>query len=240
MKQLAILTQLFNFPKTKMPLFYNNMLTYINKEDIHIIRENEGETDNKDIDTLLFLFKVLKIKEYISNELVGKYEYVLYMDATDTNIIRNPVNIINEFNKYNKSIIFGGEKVLYPNTEHNYLYDYKPKESEFIYLNAGVWLGKVKSVLKHMQQMVDNIDCIYEDQGRWTYQYLTNDDIIIDQKREFVFNTYDAADYITITEDGVLLNKITPYIIHDNGPKSGNTLKICEFYNGKKSKTTIV
>lgn len=240
MKQLAVLTQIFNYPKSYMPAFYDNALKYFNKEDIHIIRENEGETTNKSIDDLLFLFKVIKIKEYIQNNLLGKYEHVLYMDATDTNFIKNPSDIVFEFNKHNKSIIFGGEMVLYPHTENDYLYDYKPKETEFIYLNAGVWIGKVEKVIQHMQQMIDNIDCIYEDQGRWTYQYLHNDDIMIDQHNHFFFNTYNAADYISITKTGVTLKNMSPYVIHDNGPKSGNTFKICEFYNNKKSNKTLM
>ena len=213
MKELAVLTQIFNYPKSYMPVFYNNALMYFNKEDIHIIRENEGEINNMNIDNLLFLFKVIKIKEYIESNLLNKYEYVLYMDATDTNFINNPVNMIIEFKKYNKSIIFGGEKVLYPHTENDYLYNYKPKESEFIYLNAGVWIGKVEKVIDHMQKIIDNTKCIYEDQGRWTYQYLHNDDIMIDQHNHFFFNTYDAGNYITITEEGVILKNMNPYIL---------------------------
>ena len=240
MKNLALLTQLFNHSQSKMPLFYDNALKYFDKDDIHIIRENQGETIGKDFDTLLFLFKVNKIKEYIENNLLNKYEYVLYMDGTDTNFIRNPENLLNEFNEYDKSIIFGGELVLYPHTENDYLYENKPKNSQFIYLNSGVWIGKVEKVIKHMQQMINNTECIYDDQGRWTYQYLYNDDIMIDQNRKFIFNTYNAADYITLTKDGVVLKDINPYIIHDNGPQKDNTFKICDFYNGKKSKKTIM
>ena len=70
-----------------------------------------------------------------------------------------------------------------------------------------------------------------DDQGRWSIQYLLNDDIIIDQERDFFFSTLDTKDSVKIEGNEVLLLNLDAYIIHDNGPFNDNTIKLTNILN---------
>jgi hypothetical protein len=60
---------------------------------------------------------------------------------------------------------------------------------------------------------------------------LLNDDIIIDQERDFFFSTLDTKDSVKIEGDKVSLLDLSAFIIHDNGPHTDNTIKLTQFLN---------
>jgi hypothetical protein len=60
---------------------------------------------------------------------------------------------------------------------------------------------------------------------------LLNDDIIIDQERDFFFSTLDTKHSVKIEGSEISLLNLGAYIIHDNGPHTENTIKLTEFLN---------
>ena len=60
---------------------------------------------------------------------------------------------------------------------------------------------------------------------------MLNDDIIIDQERDFFFSTLDTKDSVKIEGNEVLLLNLDAYIIHDNGPHNDNTIKLTQILN---------
>jgi hypothetical protein len=60
---------------------------------------------------------------------------------------------------------------------------------------------------------------------------LLNDDIIIDQERDFFFSTLDTKNSVKIEGSEISLLNLNAYIIHDNGPYTENTIKLTELLN---------
>ena len=82
--------------------------------------------------------------------------------------------------------------------------------------------------------MINIIDKEYQngidDQGKWTIEYLLNDDIFIDQECNFFFSTYNSKDKIKIDNGGVSLYGVDSFIVHDNGPHNEETIKLVNYF----------
>ena len=186
--KIALMTVLFDYPDYYLPTFYENALKSYNQEDIHIVRFNKL-IDSESYYDKLFYYKVIGLLEYIESHVVGKYDYILFLDATDTNFISSPNNIIDSFKEYDCSVLLGAEYGLWPPTNYEHLYDSKPKLTDKFYLNSGTYIGYTDKVIYHLKDIIEkkyqeNID----DQGRWSIQYLLNDDIKIDQECKIFFS----------------------------------------------------
>jgi hypothetical protein len=96
MKKIALVTALFDYPDHYEPSFYKNALKYFSPEDIHVVRNNGLITNGSYYDKLYF-YKTVKVLEYLEENVVGKYEYILFLDATDKNFIKSPEGIIEKF-----------------------------------------------------------------------------------------------------------------------------------------------
>ena len=121
---IALITSLFDYPNYYLPTFYNNGLKYFHKDDIHIIRNN-GLVENGSYYDKLYFYKIPKVLEYLKENILGKYDFVLFLDATDTNFYTSPENIVEKFIGKNCSIIMGAEKGLWPPTSYTHLYNKK-------------------------------------------------------------------------------------------------------------------
>jgi FkbM family methyltransferase len=224
--KIALMTVLFDYPDYYLPTFYENALKSYNQEDIHIVRFNKL-IDSESYYDKLFYYKVIGLLEYIESHVVGKYDYILFLDATDTNFISSPNNIIDSFKEYDCSVLLGAEYGLWPPTNYEHLYDSKPKLTDKFYLNSGTYIGYTDKVIYHLKDIIEkkyqeNID----DQGRWSIQYLLNDDIKIDQECKIFFSTYLSKKDVTIDGDKAKLNNLEACIIHDNGPHGDETIKL--------------
>lgn len=230
MNKIALITALFDYPDYYQPSFYKNALKYFSPEDIHVVR-NSGLIDGSYYDKLYF-YKTVKVLEYIETHIVGKYDYILFLDATDTNFIKSPEGIIEKFKSLNCNIVMGAEKGLWPPTNYTHLYDNKHVINDSKYLNSGTYFGYTDKIIYHLKDIIEKeYQTGIDDQGRWTIQYLLNDDIMIDQERDFFFSTLDTKDSIKIEGGKVSLLTSNAYIIHDNGPYTENTIKLTELLN---------
>lgn len=228
MENIALITSLFDYPEYYLPTFYNNSLKYFDKKDIHIIRNNGLITNGSYYDKLYF-YKIPKVLEYLKNNIFGKYEFVLFLDATDTNFYSSPKNIIEKFIDKNCSIIMGAEKGLWPSTSYTHLYDKKNIDSEYRYLNSGTYFGYTEKIVEHMEKIIENV---YEegidDQGKWTIEFLLSDDILIDSNCEFFMSSFFSKKHIQLVDGKVIIMNYNPIIVHDNGPYNDETIKLVD------------
>ena len=231
MSKIAIITALFDYPDYYQPSFYNNALKYFSPEDIHVVRNSGLITDGSYYDKLYY-YKTVKVLEYIQTHIVGKYDYILFLDATDTNFIKSPEGIVDKFKSLNCNIVMGAEKGLWPPTNYTHLYENKRVINESKYLNSGTYFGYTDKIVYHLKDIIEKeYQTGIDDQGRWTIQYLLNDDIIIDQERDFFFSTLDTKHSVKIEGSEISLLNLDACIIHDNGPYTENTIKLTQILN---------
>jgi hypothetical protein len=231
MSKIAIITALFDYPDYYQPSFYNNALKYFSPEDIHVVR-NSGLITNGSYYDKLYYYKTVKVLEYIQTHIVGKYDYILFLDATDTNFIKSPEGIVDKFKSLNCNIVMGAEKGLWPPTNYTHLYENKRVINESKYLNSGTYFGYTDKIVYHLKDIIEKeYQTGIDDQGRWTIQYLLNDDIIIDQERNFFFSTLDTKHSVKIEGSEISLLNLDACIIHDNGPYTENTIKLTQILN---------
>lgn len=231
MDKIALITALFDYPNYYQPSFYKNALKYFSSDDIHVIRNSGLITDGSYYDKLYF-YKTVKVLEYIESHILGKYDYILFLDATDTNFIKSPEGIVEKFKSLNCNIVMGAEKGLWPPTNYTHLYENKRAINDSKYLNSGTYFGYTNEIVRHLKDIIEKeYQTGIDDQGRWTIQYLLNDDIVIDQEREFFFSTLDTKDSVKIENNEVSLLNLGACIIHDNGPYTDNTIKLTQILN---------
>lgn len=231
MGKIALLTALFDYPENYTPTFYKNASKYFNTEDIHVVRNSGLITDGSYYDKLYF-YKVVKVLEYIKEHIEGVYDYILFLDATDTNFISEPDNIINKFEGLSCSIVMGAEKGLWPPTNYTHLYDKKPSINEYKYLNSGTYFGYTDKIIHHMNEIIDKeYQSGIDDQGKWTIQYLLSEDIVIDQKQDFFFSTFNSKNNLKLEGKNIELLNSNAFIIHDNGGYNDDTIKLTNLLN---------
>jgi len=222
----ALMTVLFDYPDYYQPTFYKNALKYFNEENIHIVRLSNLINDGSYYDKI-FYYKVIGLLEYIEKNILGKYEYILFLDATDTNFISSPEDIITTFKEHDCSVLLGAEYGLWPVTNYTHLYDEKSKLSDKFYLNSGTYIGYTDKIVFHLKDIIEKkYQEGIDDQGRWSIQYLLNNDIKIDQECKVFFSTYLSKKDVLIDNNVVTLKNITACIIHDNGPYGDDTIKL--------------
>lgn len=226
MKELAIVTVFFNYPEDRMPIFLDNALKYYNEEDVYIARFN-GLPEDASYYEKLCAYKIDYLLPYLKEHIQGKYRYVLFMDALDVNFYRDPKTLIEDFHTFGKSIVFCGEKELWPINSYTHLYNTKQAYGPAQFLNSGLYLGVTDSVVSHLEDIVhQNYPERVTDQSIWSIQYLVKEDIGVDQNYKLFFSTHKAKEYVNLESDKVALKEINPYFVHDNGPYGEDTVKL--------------
>lgn len=223
MNNVALITTFFDYPVYALPCFYKNALKYFKKEDIHIIRNNELNTELTNYYEKLYFYKIKKNLEYYKQKLLGNYKYLLFGDAKDTNFYRDPSTIVEDFKKYNCNILFCAENGFWPPINEKDLYNKKEKLSETYFLNSGLYIGYTDKIIHHMENIVKENRTVYDDQGHWAIEYLLSDDIRVDQEKKIFFSTFEAKHELILGDKIIIPSN--SYMIHDNGPYNDKTLK---------------
>jgi len=229
MERTALITVLFDYPTDWEPKFYKNSLKYFEESNVHTLRYNKIFKSDSYYEKL-YHHKIIKLNEYLKTNILGKYQYVLFLDATDTNFYSDPNRLINYLEENDKSIIFCSERGLWPPTKYTYLYDERPKLSESCYLNSGAYFGLVDKIIQHLDNIIEQEYSI-DDQGAWSAEYLLSTDIEVDQENKYFFSTFNSKELISIENNSVKFIGITPIVIHDNGPNNENTIKLTDKLN---------
>ena len=208
MKSVALVSTFFDYPIHALPCFYANAIKYFTSDDIHIIRYEGPTRRTNSLYEKLYYYKIVKNIEYYTRFLLGKYDYILFGDGTDTNFYRSPENIIETFNTFECNIVFCGEKCFWPPLPERHLYDTKEKLSDSFYLNSGLYIGYTEKIIKHMENIIHEYRTPYDDQGHWTLEYFYNNDIKIDQERKLFFSTLESRNDIKNIDGRILVKKI--------------------------------
>jgi len=112
------------------------------------------------------------------------------------------------------------------------MYDEKPILTDYKYLNSGTYFGYTNKIIHHLKQIIEKEYQIgIDDQGKWTIEYLLSDDIIIDQKQDFFFSTFNSKNNINFDNNKITLINSSAYIIHDNGGFNEETIKLTNLLN---------
>jgi hypothetical protein len=224
-KKIALVSLFFDYPIDRMPLIYDNAVKYFDKNDIFIARF-DGLPQDSSYYEKLYTYKISKLLPFIKQNIVQNYEYMIFVDATDTNFYRAPSDIIEIFESFNKSIVFCAEKELWPSTPYDHFYDEKDIKGPFKYLNSGCYIGYTNKIVEHLENIIkNNYVARVEDQSAWTIEYLLSEDIDIDSESKLFFSTHLNKKYVNLENNKISLNGLNPFIIHDNGPYSEETFK---------------
>jgi hypothetical protein len=224
---ISIVSILFECSEQRHPTFYNNAMKYFPKENIHVARYSK-QIESECYYTKLYFYKIEKLVEYVKNNI--KTEYILFLDAFDTNFLKDPSNLETEFKSFNCSILFCAEKGMWPPTDYNHLYSNKRVISEKKYLNSGAYIGYTKKIIEYLESIISDNRGHKDDQAKWAIQYLHKDDIVIDQECNIFFSSYLSKNDITFENKVPVLKNINACIVHDNGGHGEETLKLVPLF----------
>jgi len=188
-----------------------------NKEKIYVLGLHENRTIGWE-GHQNFGVKLREVSDFLKGPFLDPEDIVLFTDAYDVVYCGTQREIEQRYEKLNKPIIFGCEKQCNPDPKR--ASEYKFTDTEFPYLNSGMFIGKVwalrKCILEYKYNDKD------DDQRFWTTCFFENPDLIgLDYKNELFFNTVDMDErfFILDKEENIAVYKgATPIFVHVNGP----------------------
>jgi hypothetical protein len=188
-----------------------------NKEKIYVLGEQENRTIGWE-GYQNFGVKLREVSDFLKEHFLDKDDIVLFTDAYDVIYCGDQREIINRFLEFDKPIVFGCEKQCNPDPKR--ASEYKFTDTEFPYLNSGMFIGRVWALRKCI------IDYHYndkdDDQRYWTTQYFKNPNLIeLDYSNRIFLNTVDMDDlyfYIDKQESIAVYRGADPLFVHVNGP----------------------
>lgn len=164
-------------------------------------------------------------------------DVVLFVDAFD--VVRCKVDkevdqdILSIYDSFQKSIVFGAETNCFPERELEPQYPEENRKKQFPYLNSGLFIGRIDSLKKYLEDIEDDIYC---DQQFWSRKYIQNpNDIGLDFENQLFFNMFGIdASRFEITQPGnqVLFEGKRPYFAHASGSDK-SILQLFEFPDAK-------
>ena len=189
---------------------------------------NQGETiqvlgleENRDIGwqgTGNFGVKLRCVYDFLENPAILDNDIVLFTDAYDVIYCGNQPDILARFLELEKPIIFGAERLCNPDPQRETRYAFK--DTEFPYLNSGLFIGWVWALRICM------IDYKYkdsdDDQRFWTTQFLEHPSFVgLDYENRLFLNTADI-DIRDVKwdkkEEKAEYKGRNPMFVHINGP----------------------
>lgn len=173
--------------------------------------------------------KIFKLKTFIENNILGKYEYLCHNDYSDTKFAKSFIEMMTRFEKTSKDLIISTEKSCWPylNTVSAWA-NISLEDKEFFYVNSGAIISKVDYFYDILKKLIDicltfNID-FWDDQGVWQYYNLLIQPFDRDELCEYFFSTAALDESYYSIENNVIKTKYgtEPYLIHDNSSFSLN------------------
>jgi len=188
-----------------------------NGETIHILGLHENRTIGWE-GYQNFGVKLREVSDFLKNPDLNPDDIILFTDAYDVVYCGTQKEIIEEYQKFNKPIIFGAEKQCNPDPSR--ASQYKFTNTEFPYLNSGMFIGKVWALRKCIQDYKYNDRD--DDQRFWTTQFFENPDLIeLDYNNRIFLNTVNMDDrfFYLDKEDYICIYRSSnPMFVHVNGP----------------------
>jgi hypothetical protein len=203
-----------------------------NKEKIYVL----GEHENRQIGWeghQNFGVKLREVSDFLKAPFLEKDDIVLFTDAYDVVYCGTQKEIIDKYLEFDKPIVFGCEKQCNPDPKR--ASEYKFVDTEFPYLNSGMYIGRVwalrKCILEYKYNDRD------DDQRFWTTQFFENPDLIgLDYKNQLFLNTVDMDEmyfYLDKENSIAVYRGSTPLFVHVNGPDKKDLKKYLDMQEYK-------
>jgi hypothetical protein len=209
-----------------------------NIEDIFINFSNEFDPWHKDHLNVgasgrkdLVYGKIFLLRDFVKNNILGKYEYICHIDYSDTKFARSFIEMMNEFESTKEDFIISTEKNCWPYFDVVKKWvDYPLEDKEFEYINSGAIISKTEIYYNYLVTLADicldtEID-FNDDQGVWQYYNIKIKNLNSDKNTKYFFSTALLDDsYYTIEGKSIKTKFGTyPYLIHDNSSFSLNLI----------------
>lgn len=178
-----------------------------------------GQHENRPIgwqSTGNFGIKLKEVQDFIMRNDIKHDDIVLFTDAYDVIYGGSRDEIIRRFLAFDKPIIFGCEK--YCNPDPRLETQYKFRDTEFPFLNSGLFIGRVWALCQCMEKYKYNDK--HDDQFFWTLQFLNKPDLIgLDYQNSLFLNTAGiSANDIGWDGRSATYHGKNPLFVHINGP----------------------
>ena len=163
-----------------------------------------------------FGIKLKEVQNFINNPDLDDQEIVLFTDAYDVIYYGNHDEIIKRYLSFGHPIVFGAEKFCNPDPkyEKHYLF----KDTEFPFLNSGMFIGRVWALREILSKYIYNDS--HDDQLYWTIQFINNPQLIkLDYKNILFLNSFGIdINLINHDENQCFYNNANPLFLHINSP----------------------
>jgi hypothetical protein len=189
---------------------------------------NVGITKRKD----LVFGKIFRLKKFMENNILGKYDNILHIDYSDTKFARSSIQLFEDFILSGEDIIISTEKNCWPyiNTVSQW-FNTTLEPKEFYYVNSGAVISKVEKFYEIINKLEEiclstNID-FWDDQGVWQFVSIKENNIKKDEESNYFFSTAELDETYYKLENRIITTKFgtQPYLIHDNSSFSLNLTK---------------
>jgi hypothetical protein len=212
----------FNYDGELDDLFIN----YSNQFDPwHKDKLNVGGSNRTD----LIYGKIFLLRDFVKDNLLGKYEYICHIDYSDTKFARSYIEMMKDFENTGEDFIMSTEKICWPYLEVCQRWiDYPIEEKEFNYINSGAVISKTEVYYNYLVELADlclttGMD-FWDDQGVWQYYNLKIKNLNSDKNAKYFFSTALLDESYYTLEGKLVKTKFGtyPYLIHDNSSFSLN------------------
>lgn len=178
-----------------------------------------GEHENRNIGwnaTGNFGIKLKEVQSFIMNPEIDKDDIVLFTDAYDVIYYGNRAEIIKRYLSFAHPIVFGAEKFCNPIPSYEKHYTFK--DTEFPFLNSGMFIGRVWALRECIGKYVYNDK--HDDQQYWTLQFINRPELIKLDYNNTLFLNSVGLDVNSIRHDGnrCFYKEANPLFLHINGP----------------------
>lgn len=189
-----------------------------NGEQIEILGLNQNREIGQDLPngSRRLGVKLNELYNFVNRPSLKLNDIILFTDAYDVYYSGDKSTILNRFIQMDKPIVFGAELCCYPDNTKTSLYP--ETNSEFKYLNSGLFIGRVSAFRECMKNYTFDDDI--NDQLWWTNTFLNNQDIIgLDYSNQLFLNcVWLNKEDIVFSNGKVTYKESTPQLIHGNGP----------------------
>jgi hypothetical protein len=188
-----------------------------NKEKIIVLGEEENRTIGWE-GTQNFGVKLREVSDFLKAAFLDKDDIVLFTDAYDVVYCGSKKEVIDRYLEFDHPIVFGCEKQCNPDPKR--ASEYLFTNTEFPYLNSGMFIGRVWALRKCiLDYKYDDRD---DDQRFWTSRFFENPDLIaLDYKNSLFLNTVDMDErffHIDTNDSVAVYRGADPLFVHVNGP----------------------
>lgn len=125
-------------------------------------------------------------------------DYILSIDGYDAIVVKDLVDIVDQFKLQSKKMIFNATCYKWPSVPQQFKCDSIHNDNPFVYLNAGVWIGEKKYCLKLFKEALRQKSDLYPN----------SEQILIKMAAEN-FDFYDIDNksiFFQVIQDGFMKN----------------------------------